>query len=87
MKVTTEEITLFKFGAYLRIPAGTQTTHNTAVDIDPNYNFIANTSNVFFKWDVDDKEYIPLTKKVAGILYHDIEHYGINIPGYLVKEI
>jgi hypothetical protein len=86
MKVTKQDIELVAYGYNLLIPAGTQTTHNTAMGIDYNYNFVLNTSDVLFKWS-DEEEYIKVNHKEVPILYDDIHHYGINIPAEMIEEL
>ena len=52
-------------GHVITIPKGTRVTNQTALGIDPNYNFI------------DDLSWIP---KEQAALRHDAYYHGINIP-------
>ena len=72
MKQTNKEIKMNFRGYDIVIPAGTRTTHKTALGIDPNYNFI------------DDFSFIP---KDMPLLKHDAMYYGIDIPAEDVSDI
>lgn len=71
MKTKTEIKMNFR-GYNITIPKGTAITHQTALGIDLNYNF------------VNDFAWIP---KDMPLLRHDAVYYGINIPADLVEEI
>lgn len=71
MKQTKQVIKMNFRGYDIEIPAGTRTTHKTAMGEDPKYNFI------------DDFGWIP---KETGMLRHDAVHYGINIAPELLED-
>lgn len=53
----------------ITVPAGTETTNQTAMGIDFNYNFVNE-----FGWI---KKNYP---EIDRILLHDATYYGINVP-------
>ncbi len=77
MKNTKEDYYTNAYGYDLLIPKGTLTTHETAVGIDKNYNFVKNTTDIKYK-DQETGEYKNVTKR--DVLYHDLYYLGINIP-------
>lgn len=69
----TKEVIKMNFRGYeIEIPAGTSTTHQTALGIDEKYNFIND-----FSWISKD---LPLLKM-------DAQNYGINIAPELLEDI
>jgi hypothetical protein len=72
MKRTNQEIRMNFKGYDIVIPKGTRITHQTALGIDENYNFI------------DDLSFID--KKQWPLLYHDAFYYGITVDKSQVEE-
>jgi len=61
------------FGGYLlAIPAGSIVSNSTAMGYDDNYRFLTNVN------------FGEIAEKATGfknsILFHDLTHYGLNIP-------
>ncbi|HEY3525881.1 MAG TPA: hypothetical protein VGK47_06775 [Nitrososphaeraceae archaeon] len=73
MEKTNQEIKMSWRGYDITIPKGTRITHNTALGVDPKYNF------------VDDLSWID--KKTQFGLHHDATYYGIDVPAEFVSEI
>lgn len=53
----------------ITVPVGTLVSHNTALGKDDNYHFVE-------EFDWIDRDY----PRIAYLLKHDAEHYGINVP-------
>ncbi len=53
----------------ITVPAGTETTNQTAMGIDLNYNFVNE-----YGWI---KNNYP---EISNILLHDVKYHGINVP-------
>jgi len=77
IKQTKKEIKMiFRDHYSITIPKGTKVTNQTALGVDPNYNFI------------DDLSWIPLVNGVKQYgLIHDATYYGINIHKDLVEVV
>ena len=78
MHVTSQDVKM-KFRDYgeITIPKGTRLTHQTALGVDKNYNFVSDLSWIL--------PYADGTKQHG--LIHDAIHYGINIPvAFVVDE-
>lgn len=64
----------------ITVPKGTRVTHQTAMGVDENYNFVA------------DLSWIPLVEhngrkiKQYGLI-HDLTFYGLNVPKQYIEEI
>ena len=78
MKFTKRELTLtFKDYGELVIPKGTQITNQTAMGIDPAYNFVND-----FSWVPRHADGL----KQYGLL-HDLKYSGLNIPLEEIEEL
>lgn len=76
MKVTSQDVTVnFRDYGPITIPAGTRTTHHTAMGEDPNYNFVDEYG--WIKNNYPD---------IANILHHDVYYHGIDIPKEYIIE-
>ncbi|MCB0744315.1 MAG: hypothetical protein KDC67_10455 [Ignavibacteriae bacterium] len=67
---TSKDYTLnFMDYGEITVPKGTRLTHRTAMGFDYSYHFVNDTNWI--------KTNYP---NIAGMLNHDINYYGINVP-------
>lgn len=78
MKVVKEEVTMdYSSDGIIVIPAGTETSHKTAMGIDASYNFVSN-------YDWYKPHLVGFAREMAT---HDMVHYGINLSAEQVQDI
>ena len=65
----------FREYGLVTVPKGTQTTHQTAMGVDKNYNFVNE-----FGWVKPHENGV----KQYGLLM-DLQNYGLNVPKEFVK--